>query len=111
MTTKLFEVRDDGTLIVVLAAQLNPGNDDERKLLARAGYGTRATDQSEYVFLCNLNGSQQAGHYDPFSWQNRTMREAHRHIVKNFGDLENCQVIDVEYIIGVRAEPKKSEVL
>ena len=35
----------------------------------------------------------------------RTMFEAHRHIQENFA------VIDVEYILGETAKPKRSEIL
>lgn len=115
MTTKMFEVRDDGTLIVVLATQLRPGSDHERRLLARAGFGSKADDQAKYVFLARLSGGEQAGTYNTYDWQtvhkSRTLFEAHRHIEKHFNYLENGQVIDVEYILGIRKEPKVSEVV
>lgn len=108
MTTKTFELRDRSTFIPVLATRLNPADDRDRYLLARAGYGRDADSQSSYIILSKLDGV--AGTYDPFCHgPGRTMKVAHLHILQHFDILENGAVIDVEYVLGEVAEPKVSE--
>ena len=106
MTTKLFEIRDRGTLIPALAVQVGypqPGNTPaENWLLECAGYG------HTMVILTFLTGSRNA-EYDPFAWNDRTMRTAHQYIEAHFDELESGAVICVEYILGERATPKVSE--
>ena len=110
MTSKTFEIRDRGTFIPVLAIRLDPADDRDRWLLARAGYGTTPEAQGEYVILYNLVKVHEAT-YDAFGWQTtaRTLPTAHRYIIENFNDLPNGAVVCVEYILGERGEPKKSE--
>jgi hypothetical protein len=37
------------------------------------------------------------------------MREAHKYIAKNWGSLNNGDVIDIEYILGETTSPKVTE--
>ena len=107
MRTKVFEVRDRGTFIPVLATRLSPYNNQEEFLLGRAGFGQRWPDQKKYVIVSHLSSGNH--NYNMHSWGNRTMQEAHRYIQENFDTLEHGEVIDVEYILGESTEPKKSE--
>jgi hypothetical protein len=106
MITKLFEIRDRGTCIPALAVQVGCpqwGNTPaENWLLERAGYGR------PMVILTFLEGSRNA-EYDPFAWNDRTMRTAHKYIEEHFDELESGAVICVEYILGERGTPKVSE--
>ena len=111
---KLFEIRDAGTFIPVLAVQLGPTDDDEseRWLMARAGFGRQPEDQREYVVFCAINGGEPCRcHIDPYSWgQNpRTYFVAHDYIRAHFDELESGAVVDVEFIFGIRPNPKLSE--
>jgi hypothetical protein len=110
MTPKTFEIRDSMTFIPALAIKLDPGNEQDRYLLARAGYGVTQEAQSQYVLLLKLSGGD--GHYDcdPYGWAgSRTMQEAHKHILASFDDLESGAVIDVEHLLGETATAKVSE--
>lgn len=125
MTSKIVEIRDSGTFIPALAIRLGSPNERERYLLARSGFGRTMEDQSEYIVLCKINGGEPcAAHIDPFSWgQNpRTMFVAHMYLLNrqkelnasfpfehDFDSLPKGALIDVEYILGIRSEPKKSE--
>lgn len=111
MIAKTFEVRDSGTFIPVLAVQLSPGNEADRYLLGRAGYGTQPTDQSEYILLCRIDGGSGHCTSDCFSWggAGRTMTVAHEYISENFEQLKSGDVVDVQFIIGETSEPKMSE--
>ena len=102
MQTKLFEIRDRGTCIPVMATAFT-GDDDV--LFRAAGYGA---DQL-YVIVAKLDGV--SAQYDPFGWPGgaRTMQAAHSHILANWRELENGQVIDVEYILRETTEPKRSQ--
>lgn len=108
MTVKLFEIRDRGTFIPVMAVRLESPDERTRWLLASSGYGTQPEDHRRYVLLFNLVGNQ--AHYDPYDWgPARTLRDAHRHILDHFEELEPGQVIDVEYLLGETPAPKISE--
>ena len=49
--------------------------------------------------------------YDPYNWvrDTRTKRTAHSHIERNWADLRDGDVIDVEFILGETAIKKVSE--
>ena len=126
MTSKIIEIRDAGTFIPALAVRLGSTFEQERRLLARAGFGCYFSEQSQYILLCKINGGEPcACHIDPFSWgQNpRTMFVAHMYLLnrhqeidnkvplhEGFDSLPSGAVVDVEYILGLREAPKESEV-
>jgi hypothetical protein len=116
MITKLFEIRDRGTFIPVIAVKAVPGRDgsggvieSERYLLRRSGFGF----DDPCIILCRAecSGIDRNATYDPYSWgQNpRTFFVAHEHILRNFDTLESGEVIDVEFILGETATKKQSE--
>lgn len=109
MELKTFEIRDRATFIPVIAIKAGPRNEAERYLWGRAGYGTSAENQSNYVLISKINGEINDLTYDPFWRDNRTMSTAHQHIKENWDMLVNGQVIDVEYILGETKRPKESE--
>lgn len=108
MTCKTIEIRDRGTFIPALAIRLDPSDDRDRWLLARAGFGREAEDQGRYVLLINL---VKDAPYDPFGHgPARTLGVVHQHLIEHFEEVGNGAVVDVEYLLGERAEPKTSEV-
>jgi hypothetical protein len=125
MVSKIIEIRDRGTFIPALAIRLGSPEERERYLLARSGFGRTFEDQAEYIVLCEINGGEPCQcHIDPFSWgQNpRTMFVAHLYLLNRqqelhaaahkhdgFDSLPQGALIDVEYILGIRSEPKLSE--
>lgn len=111
METKTFEIRDRATFIPAIAIRLSPSCEEDRYLLARAGYGRAAEDQGEYVLLGRIAGGEDMRfNHDPYAWgMSRTMVYAHEHIRKNWASLVSGQVICVEHLLGERPEPKKSE--
>ncbi len=110
MIAKTFEIRDAGTFIPILAIKLEPGNEADRFLLSRAGYGRTPDSQKEYVILCRINGGGGPAHSDPWEWGGSGMLQtAHRYILVEFDNLESGSVVCCEWIRGERTEPKKSE--
>lgn len=109
MKAKIFEIRDKGTFIPMLAVQLDPSGEDERYLLSRAGYGRSRMEQKEYIQLIRINGGSGMGHCDYYEWGNRTMANAHKHIIEHWDILETGAVIDVEFILGETSKSKVSE--
>lgn len=109
LTTKAFEIRDKMTFIPVMAAKLakepTMGNwyIEEEYLIRRAGYA-KDTDYIVVTILTSLESN-----CDIFKWENRTMRNAHQHILENFDSLKGGEVIDIEYILGETKAPKLSE--
>jgi len=119
VVVKLFEIRDKGTFMPVMAVRLVPtaqsaNFDREHWLLRRAGYGdaqlmTEPGFLEPYVILAKLDGVE--AQYDPFLWgaHRRTLRAAHLHIIEKWWELNSGDLIDVQFILGETPEPKKSE--
>ena len=109
MDCKIFEVRDRGTFMPVLAIQLFPANEAERYLLSRAGYGREAGDHKEYILLLELERAP----YDPFKHDTRarTLPVAHQHIIAEWPNLTNGQVIDVRCVLSETTTPALAEAL
>lgn len=100
MIIKILEIRDRGTLTVGLAIRTQPDDEQSRRLLARAGYGVRPEEQTNYVLLAQINGGGGRIHCDPYDWGDRTWSTAHRWIREHFDELRNGSVVDVERILG-----------
>ena len=109
MESKTFEIRDKGTFLPVLAVRLNPNTEQDRYLLARAGFGSEGESQGRFIMLIRLTGGRHAADYDVHSWGDRTMQAAHRFIEKEWATLETGAVIDVEFVLGETRTAKISE--
>ncbi len=110
MDAQTFEIRDSDTFIPALGIRLNPAREEDRYLIARAGYGRRAADQGTYILLLRLADCE--AHKDPSEWSyGRTMRVAHDYIGQNWNELPTGAVVDVQFILGERPAPKASEAL
>ena len=110
MTAKTFEVRDKGTFIAVLAVQLESGNERDRFLLNRSGFGKTSAGQKRYVLLYKLYSDGFAT-YDAFRWEDSTTQQAHLYINEYFDGLISGQVIDCEFLRGESRLPKVSEIV
>src|SRR6266436_1053716 len=106
METKLFEVRDRGTLIPVIAIRLGSRNEAERYLLSRVGYGKTVEEQSGYILYAGLEEFDMQ--YDAYQQTNRTRQVSHKFIEDNWDNLTSGEVIDVEYILGESCHKKLS---
>lgn len=103
MDSKMFEVRDRGTCISVVATKLQSQDKSEEYLLGRAGfYG----DGFPYVLLTHMETFKST--FDAYKWDDRSMRTAYRYIQQNFDNLETGDVIDVEFILGETKQSRKS---
>lgn len=102
MKTKTLEIRDRATFIPTLAIQISGA---DGYLIRRAGFAV----EHPYVILIKLTDIE--AQYDPFGWDTRarTMPTAHRYICDHFDELENGDVVDVEFIEGETERPKRSE--
>lgn len=106
--TKLLEVRDSGTFIPVAATRMRcqaggPCDEAEFYLLRRSGF---ALDAGQVLVARLVNAE---AHTDPYDWLNRTMRVAHEYIERSWTTLKPGDVVDVEFILGQRTQPKISE--
>lgn len=109
MIAKTVEIRDVATFIPALAIRLEPVTEQDRYLFGRAGYGTTAMRQAEYVLLARIAGGNGQVTCDPYDWTTRTMQHAHQWLIDHFDEIESGAVVDVEYILGKSAAPKRSE--
>jgi hypothetical protein len=130
LETKLFEVRDSGTFIVVMATRLipiwdnqslrtglftngvntNPGK--EAWLLHRVGLGHPDSYQILMSKIESGESSLDSEYWtreSPLSRGTRTLTMAHRYIEQTFSQLKSGDLIDVQFIIGETTEPKVSE--
>lgn len=111
MHAKLFEIRDRGTFVVAMAVRLKSRSEEERYLLARAGFGRYSSQHDRYVLILpNIGGGKGQFDCDPHGHgQARTYRVAHNYILEHWDALESGAVICVEHILGERETPKQSE--
>lgn len=109
MICKTVEIRDVATFIPALAIRLVPACERDRYLLGRAGYTPDPRRQAEYVILTRIAGGTGEATSDPYEWNSSTMREAHAWLIEHFDEIESGVVVDVEFITGKRATPKRSE--
>ncbi len=104
MNIKMLEIRDRATYIPVMAIKMVSEDPRERHHLRALGYG----DGDPLIVLVMLGGPE--AEYDPYKWgDRRTMLNAHQYIEEHYAELENCAVVDVEYILGEVSAPKESE--
>jgi len=105
MIAKVFEVRDRGTFIPMLAVKMTADSDAQSYLVHdRAGYPRVRCA----VMITNLHGERQASS-DPYFWGDRTYAVAHDYITENFDTLKDGDVVDVQFILGETKAPKISE--
>src|SRR3954466_613529 len=106
MIAKLFEVRDEGTLIPVMAIKMTPHDEREWLLLLRAGYGPDSVALESSVMLINLNtGFRFTVLGTDSHTSGRTLKLAGRHIDLYFDSLFSGSVIDVQYLLGETSVP------
>lgn len=103
MQSKLLEVHDEATTLIVMATRPEYGDPAEAWCWGREGFA----DGTRYTMITYV--TKGITHYDPYNWGSRTLFEAHQHIAKHFDTLKTGDVVDVEYIIGKRMSPKLSE--
>ena len=111
MTTKLLEIRDERTTILVLGIQMmskRPDGLDYWFLHYRSGY---PEDGSSIMLMCLADGMATN---DPYEWGSRgmgmrTMPTAHNYIIEQWDKLKDGDVVDVQVILGETTVPKKSE--
>lgn len=106
MKTKILEVRDEGTMISMLCVDMNPDTAEERYYLRRHGY---ACDGSPNILITHVSADGGPATNDPCFWKDRTRSTARMHIIAHWDDLLDGDVVDVQFIRGETAAPKKSE--
>ncbi len=112
MRTKVFEIRDKGTFIPVIAVEVETQLEEERYLLSRAGYGRYPSGECVILIRAECSGVDRNATYDPYAWGSgggRTYQVAHNYIIGNWRNLQSGDVIDVEFILGEKPAPKISE--
>jgi hypothetical protein len=106
MICKALEIRDEGTFIAALAVDMNPENLGQRYLLRRCGF---PCDGRPNILLTHLSADGTPAWNDPYGWGGRTWPVAHHYIINHWHELKDGDVVDVEFILKERPEPKKSE--
>jgi hypothetical protein len=112
MIIKAIETRDRDTFMPAIAIKMVASSEAERYLLSRTGYGRnpgKGVSGYPLVMLLPMRGG--AATYDPYSWEGgaRTWPEAHRWIEQHFDEINDGDVVDVEYLLGETDTPKISE--
>ena len=108
MEIKCFELRDRATFVPVICIRPVPDNEAQRYLLRRDGYAGNETEQRIIMIDAQCRGVA----YDPYDWDGRdgrTKGNAHHFIAEHWDELNDGDVIDVQFILGETAERKISE--
>jgi hypothetical protein len=103
---KMVEIRDRATCIPAFAILMLPENQDEVSLMRQTGYGF----SHPCVMLVSIEAPWHSARSSD-EWQERSVRTmaiAHKYIEDNFSNISECQVIDVEFILGEVDAPCKS---
>lgn len=102
---KILEIRDSLTFIPMLAIEMSCGvaPPNAIHLVRRAGYSF-----SRLVLMTRLGGGGQC-EYDPYAWGDRTFAVSHKYIIDHWDELQDGDVVDVEYILGETKAPKMPE--
>lgn len=104
MIVKLLEVRDRRTFLPIFAISTCATNMEQYYLLRRCGFSRDGTS----IIIARLSGERNSS-ADAYHWNDRTMQTAHLYIEKHFAELQDGDVIDVEFILGETTEKKISE--
>jgi hypothetical protein len=114
---KFFEIRDEGTTMVVYCFKLIAEGELERHLIGKGGFGAQELDQAGYVIYywpvddSNPSQTRPAASYDLYRWHpsvtgTRTQFVAMQVIRRYWDILESGDVIDVQYALGETDIPK-----
>jgi hypothetical protein len=109
MTFKILEVRDEGTHIPVMAIRMYALTDIQRYyMIERCSYPANGSG----IVVMMLDN--QTATVDPYEWPllglgRRTMRTAHDYIETHFDELQDGDVVDVQFLLGETKVKKISE--
>lgn len=113
MEVKLFELRDIGTHIPLIAIKIEAGfalPERANLILRRAGYSDetiQGLDGHRLILVGKADGGR--FYYDPYDWCDRTFKTAHLELQENWDSYQNGDLIDVRYLLGESEEPCESE--
>lgn len=107
METKCLEIRDSMTFLPVICIRPVADNSSQGYLLRRDGYN--ATEGETCIIMIDAQCRGVA--YDPYKWSSRarTLPVAHQYIQDHWTALIDGDVVDVEFILGEKDAPKRSE--
>lgn len=103
MQIKCFELVDRSTFIPVIAIAVIPENEKQNYLCHRVGFNIKHN-----VGIIMMRLSDQRATSNPKIWGDRTHQTAHKYIIEKWDELEDGDVIDVEFILNETKEPKQS---
>lgn len=124
--TKLIEVRDHMTCMIMLATRpgqyhpapdtirqplLTPTHVEQRKreswMWNRSGFGNDSSYTRNSVFLTDIDRGETQ--LDPYDWRNDRTRAAHIWIRDNFDKIPHTGLVDIRYLLGETTEPCTSD--
>lgn len=105
MEVKCLEIRDEATFIPVICIRPVADNEEQRYLLRRDGYNAGPNETCIILIDAQCRGCS----YDGYKWPNRTKKIAHVWIQDHWNEIEDGDVIDVQFINGEKPTKKISE--
>lgn len=93
---KALHILDASTDIKAIAFRLSDDGlrPDDVNVLAEAGFGRDVEQLHHHIILIALSGPR--AEYDPFAWEDWTMRAAHLYLRDHFETVRHGGSIDVE---------------
>ena len=107
MQVKVLEIRDEGTFFPMLC--INMGwceNEAQHRLLHGVGY---PLDGRPNIAVCHARCSYDRITNDPFQHDGRTYPVAHHYIIDHWDELNDGDVVDVQFILGETTTKKKPQ--
>lgn len=104
MNSKFLEIRDRATTIPVIATITYSDDENEQKYFDHAGF------DEDTIILTILSPNTQS-ECNSYNWDNRRITTAHQYIEEHFYELNNFDVIDIEFILGESENKKKPEII
>lgn len=113
MIAKALELRDRMTFVALLCVDMNPVSNQrderaegQRYLLRRCGYPCNGVPN---IAITKMMADGDPCTNDPYHWGDRTMAVAHTYITDHWNELNDGDVVDVEFILGEVPTKKRSE--
>lgn len=98
--SKIFEIRDKGTYIPILAVLMESNDPAENYHLKRFSWS--------HIYVFKIANGEPVFKWE---WEGRRISVIYPHITKHWYELQSGSVIDIQVLLGETTEPATSEMI